>query len=628
MDSKKGIKQIKNYRLTRELGRGANGVVYEAVENNTFKKYAVKAIPSNKLEDKKKMENFKRELKALYELKHDNIIKLIGVEKTVNNIYVILEFSNGGNLLEFLTFFKKKYNSPLPERVCQHVIKQVIDGLHYMHDRKMVHRDIKLENILLNFTSVQNIAENGESKKTLEYNELEVNNWEDIEVKIADLGYARELEGGGVASTICGTPITMAPDIINIYMNNKGKNMMYNEKADLWSLGSICYELLIGNPPFFANDYINLFKEVMKGKYNIPKNLKISVEAITFINGLLTFNAEKRFGWDDILIHPFITNSYEDFHKLELDVNEKDMNQEQLQVDTKDCDNFLWVLFKKPKIEQNNKDNLLELDKIDNSILDDKQIMGTLELHKNDYKPPNTSNKKKSLLKDFRKGAKSSKHHDEKQTDNEDNESKKQKELELIEEKIRQEKEEEINLLKAKEEELRVFKEKEEEMRKQRELDDKLRVQKEKELDELRQKEREEEIKKLKEKEEEITRLKLKEKELLVLKEKEEELLKIKELEAELKIQKEREELLYKQREEEETKRRLQERENELKRQIVLEEQLMEQKAKEEELIRQKQKLEEELNLARQIKLNLEEKNKIIEFEIEQKGAENGMFIY
>ena len=108
-------------------------------------------------------------------------------------------------------------------------------------------------------------------------------------IKIADLGYARELEGAGMASTICGTPITMAPDIaIN---NNNNEKHEYNNKADLWSLGACTYELLIGQPPFYARTYQELFQQINNGKYTLPKNMKLSVEVITFINGLL---AEKQ----------------------------------------------------------------------------------------------------------------------------------------------------------------------------------------------------------------------------------------------------------------------------------------------------------------------------------------------
>ena len=86
----KGIKQVKNYRLLKEIGKGTTGTVYEAVDDSNGKKYAIKSIPSAKLENKRILENFKRELKLLYGLNHNNIIKIAGIEKTVNNTYLAL----------------------------------------------------------------------------------------------------------------------------------------------------------------------------------------------------------------------------------------------------------------------------------------------------------------------------------------------------------------------------------------------------------------------------------------------------------------------------------------------------------------------------------------------------------
>jgi len=246
-------------------------------------------------------------------LNHNNIIKITGVEKTVNNIYLILEYCNGGNLYEYSYYYRKAFGTPLPEVQIQTILRQLIEGLEYMHNCRTVHRDIKLENILINFNTVSNTLNPGASKNDnkIEYSKVKID--ENISIKIADLGYARELEGVGVASTICGTPITMAPDIINLFDSSKNKDHKYNNKVDLWSLGAITYELLTGQPPFYASNYKQLFEEVMNGKYNLPKNLKISIESITFINGLLQFFPDKRMSWSEIRNHPFITKKCERF---------------------------------------------------------------------------------------------------------------------------------------------------------------------------------------------------------------------------------------------------------------------------------------------------------------------------
>ena len=102
-----------------------------------------------------------------------------------------------------------------------------------------------------------------------------------------DLGFSRHLEEG-VASTVCGTPITMAPDIMVAGQSREAKS--YNNKADLWSLGAITYELLVGRVPFYASSYNLLKEEIYKGTYVFPKKLKLSVEAMALIIFiLLTF---------------------------------------------------------------------------------------------------------------------------------------------------------------------------------------------------------------------------------------------------------------------------------------------------------------------------------------------------
>ena len=393
----KGIKQVKNYRLLKEIGKGTTGTVYEAVDDSNGKKYAIKSIPSAKLENKRILENFKRELKLLYGLNHNNIIKIAGIEKTVNNTYLALEFCNGGNLYEYLAYYKHKFSGPLPEDQVQFIVKQIINGLEYMHKNKIVHRDIKLENILLNFNSINNIHLPNQENVKLDYSKLSLF---DCSIKIADLGYARELDGASLASTICGTPITMAPDVFTMKADNK-----YNSKADLWSLGAITYELLTGNLPFYGKNIDNLIENVVKGKYSFPNSLKISLEAIVFINGLLQFYANKRYDWNQIVTHPFIINDTSTFHRVHIEKIDLDVNNcEKLHNNTKDCGNFLWVLFKS-SIKN------LSLDKVDleKFLIDEvdgfKKILETSNLKLDDKNNVKPTSKKENTQNDYLKCA-------------------------------------------------------------------------------------------------------------------------------------------------------------------------------------------------------------------------------
>lgn len=360
----KGIKQIKNYRLTKEIGRGATAKVYEAVDDKTNQVVAAKAIPAEKLKDKRSIENFKRELSVLKKLNHPNIIKIVGLEKTPHNIYVMLEYCNGGNLLEYKCYYKNKNKTELNEFFVQKIIRQFTKGLEYMHQNGTIHRDIKLENIMLNFNSHKNEVEPGGLPVPVNYDDVDLNN--DFTIKIADLGFARNIDGGGVASTICGTPITMAPDVMGI----EGEKA-YNNKADLWSLGAITYELLVGNVPFFAKSYNDLKVQIARGTYVLPKSLKLSVEAITFINGLLQFSPEKRMGWDKIRTHPFIVNKVSNFHFIDLQ-SVGDVNEKNIELNTKNYDNFLWLTFK-------NKSLNMGLDKVNEEAIKQPEMKKIIE---------------------------------------------------------------------------------------------------------------------------------------------------------------------------------------------------------------------------------------------------------
>jgi len=352
----KGIKQIKDYRLIKELGRGANGVVYEAVDEKTNKMVAIKAISNDKINNPRLMEQFKKELKTLFRLSNKNIIKIIGVEKTINNVYLILEYCNGGTLYDYFKYYLKTFNTRLPESIVQKIIRQLIEGLKFMHKNNIIHRDIKLENILINFDDHINEYSDLSTEKTIRdlYKTYDLSN-ANITIKIADLGYARELENGMGANTICGTPITIAPEIVNLY-SNSGKDSKYNSAIDIWSFGAVFYELLFGLSPFINNSQEGILRKIFNGVYTIPSDILISLESLYLLNGLLQFYPEKRLNWDQIAFHPFITKDFKKFKFIKLNTfidsskrikldGDFDSSNKFL-VDTKDCRNFLWVIFK------------------------------------------------------------------------------------------------------------------------------------------------------------------------------------------------------------------------------------------------------------------------------------------
>ena len=347
---------VGHYVFMKMLRKGTSASVYQAYHTKKKIIVAAKQIPISKITDKRENERFKRECMLLKKLSHDNIIKLIKVDKNKNSYFLFLEYCNGYNLYEYKTFYEQKYGKQLNELYVQKILKQLIQGLQYMHEHNVIHRDIKLDNILINFNEFPNEVDSKNQYKDVDLNMVSLNN--DFTIKIADLGFAREINSG-TAGTICGTPITMSPEII---LNNNNKS--YNSKADLWSLGAITYELLVGKVPFFATSIAELKKQIAEGTYSLPKQLKLSVEAISFINGLLQFYPDKRMSWDQIKMHPFITKNVKDFHIINLTNDNKNNN---LELNCKTCDNYLWLNY------TNNTFNV-DIDKVNQDVMAKKEI--------------------------------------------------------------------------------------------------------------------------------------------------------------------------------------------------------------------------------------------------------------
>ena len=357
-----GFKQINNFILYKEIGKGAVGKVYLAKDKETNKVIAVKVIPQKYFKNEKTLKSFQKTIKLIHKLNHKNLTKLVGFEKTKHNFYVALEYSNGLNLYDYLqNYMKQNNNNPLEESIVKKIIIQVAKGIKHLHNQNIIHRDIKLENILINYDDqeyekkLENLTDLNEVSPLIL--SLDSNNFT---IKIADFGFSRELNEDNVASTICGTPISMAPDIIQCDENHK-----YNNSVDFWSLGTVMYELLIGYPPFYNKNYKKLFSEILNGIYSYPKNVNISIESISFINGLLQFDPKKRFNWNDIKEHPFIKNNYENFHKIKLTLNipESDEKLKLIELDSKNYDNFIWIVF------QDNNQVGVRLDQINTNII-------------------------------------------------------------------------------------------------------------------------------------------------------------------------------------------------------------------------------------------------------------------
>ena len=224
-----------------------------------------------------------------------------------------------------------KYGGAFPEDLVQYFMRQIISAFKYIHNQSMMHRDIKLDNILINYDNE---------------NDKNSSNLYKAQIKIIDFGFACKLDKiGDLKYTAVGNPMNMDPLILNkLNKEEKARYLGYDQKADIWSLGAICYQMLIGKSVFDANDLPGLVKVIESGKYKVPTYL--SKEVVSFINGMLQYNSDKRLDINQLAAHKFIVNNSKDFHRIDLKQvsNKLDNTRRNLVIDVKK-NSSIWLMF-------------------------------------------------------------------------------------------------------------------------------------------------------------------------------------------------------------------------------------------------------------------------------------------
>ena len=319
--------QIDNYILEKQLGAGAFGEVYlSKLATDPSKLFATKVYERKKIEGTGQFKYLTNECNIMHDLNHPNIVKLVDVKKTKNHYYIMMEYCNGGELEGALEKYKEKYGKPFSEELVQYFMRQIIDAFKYIHANGVIHRDIKLENILLHYKTE-------EDKNNL--------NLMKATAKIIDFGFACKISGNNLAHTAVGSPLNAAPVILK-KMTGESAKLGYDQKADIWSLGSICYHMLIGKPIFDAEDMDDLISKVEKGSYKLPANL--SREIVSFLNGMLQYEPKNRLTAEQLSNHEFLRNNVKDFHKIDLTSISGKVSGNQIEVNTKK-NRTIWSIF-------------------------------------------------------------------------------------------------------------------------------------------------------------------------------------------------------------------------------------------------------------------------------------------
>ena len=323
--------------LTKSLGKGSFGEVFLTKKAKGPGLYATKRMGRAEYE---KPENYKRlanEISILKGINHPNIVKLIEVKKTKNHIYIVTEFCNGGSLFEKLNKYIKAKRKAFSEEIVQYLMRQLVSAINYLHKNKIIHRDLKLDNILVNFPT-----ENDKNNM----------NMLAAQVKLIDFGFATRLKSShhNLTNTILGTPSNMEPHMLRNMEKHQISVQGYDEKVDIWSLGTLCYEMLVGNLTFYGRNMNELYEKVKQGNYKMP--LWLSKEAVSFLNGMLQYDSNKRFSSDDLLKHDFLIKNVKDFQKVDKDQLKGRIQGNMMKINIRD-NNTIWGIFN----ENNNFNN-------------------------------------------------------------------------------------------------------------------------------------------------------------------------------------------------------------------------------------------------------------------------------
>ncbi|CAM0957390.1 unnamed protein product [Alopecurus aequalis] len=268
----KGTILMNRYELGRILGHGTFAKVYHARSlMPDHHSVAIKVIDKEKVLRVGMIEQIKREISIMRLVRHPNIVQLHEVMASKTKIYFVMEYVRGGEL------FSRVAKGRLREEVARKYFQQVIGAIDFCHSRGVYHRDLKLENLLIDDTD---------------------------NVKVSDFGLSAVRESqrpDGLLHTTCGTPSYVAPEIID----NKGYD---GAKADVWSCGVILFVLLAGYLPFYDSNLMEMYRKIGKAEYKIPHWFSHDVRKL--LETLLDPNPETRITIEKLVECPWFKKEY------------------------------------------------------------------------------------------------------------------------------------------------------------------------------------------------------------------------------------------------------------------------------------------------------------------------------
>ncbi|XP_074095261.1 serine/threonine-protein kinase MARK2 isoform X3 [Cotesia typhae] len=261
---------IGKYKLLKTIGKGNFAKVKLAKHIPTGKEVAIKIIDKTQLNPGSLQKLF-REVRIMKMLDHPNIVKLFQVIETEKTLYLVMEYASGGEVFDYLVLHGR-----MKEKEARAKFRQIVSAVQYCHQKKIIHRDLKAENLLLD---------------------------SEMNIKIADFGFSNEFTPGNKLDTFCGSPPYAAPELF------QGKKYDGPE-VDVWSLGVILYTLVSGSLPFDGSTLRELRERVLRGKYRIP--FYMSTDCENLLKKFLVLNPTKRASLENIMKDKWMNMGYED----------------------------------------------------------------------------------------------------------------------------------------------------------------------------------------------------------------------------------------------------------------------------------------------------------------------------
>eukprot|EP00440_Ansanella_granifera_P006694 gb/GFBE01007256.1/.p1 GENE.gb/GFBE01007256.1/~~gb/GFBE01007256.1/.p1 ORF type:complete len:961 (+),score=159.43 gb/GFBE01007256.1/:1-2883(+) len=264
---------LEDYIIGKQIGQGAYATVAFGLHKESSKKVAIKIYEKYKLLDPQRRKSVRCEIRLMERLRHPNIVVFHEALDTPKQIYLVMDFVGGGSLHHFL---KKRPNRRTDDPLAKRLFFQVCQGIRYLHDRHIVHRDVKLENLLLDDQGT---------------------------VKIIDFGFSTIVPPGKKLKIFCGTPSYMAPEIV-------ARKEYAGFCADIWAMGVLLYALLCGSFPFRGQNDRDLYRKIVRGVFNVPEFVGEGARAV--LHRALTTDMSRRPTVDDLLQDPWLSTHKDD----------------------------------------------------------------------------------------------------------------------------------------------------------------------------------------------------------------------------------------------------------------------------------------------------------------------------